>query len=138
MSRILPKPNLKILFVWFRTFIIRNWCFVFPLYAAVTPALRGPRREPACIDGWMGDGWMDGLVSTWFFSAYFSKTTLYMTLIVSMPPRRRFKTSFVKKSEFLKNLNFLKKFRTKRVFFEKIHQKEFRVFLIKKNSNFFD
>ena len=45
------------------TFIIRNWCFVFPPYAAGTPALRGPRREPACIDGWvMGDGWwvMDG------------------------------------------------------------------------------
>ena len=29
----------------------------------VTPALRGPRREPTCIDGWvMGDGWMDGWV----------------------------------------------------------------------------
>ena len=94
---------------------------------------------------WRMAGWMDGLVSTWFFSAYFSKTTLYMTLIVSMPPRRRFKTPFVKKSEFLKNLNFLKKFRTKRVFFEKIHQKEFLffwlkripIFLIKKNSYFF-
>ena len=62
-------------------------------------------------DGWMG--WMDGLVRTCFCSAYCSKTTWYMTLIVSMPLRRRFKTSFVKKSEFFKKLFFLKKFRTK-------------------------
>ena len=64
----------------------------------VFQALRGPRREPACIDGWMDgwmdgwvmgdgwmgdgwvmdgwmDGWMDGLVSTCFCSAYISKTT---------------------------------------------------------------
>ena len=68
------------------------------------------------MDGW--DGWMDGLVSTCFCSAYFSKTTKYMTLIVFGPQRRRFKTSFVKKSKFLKKLFFVKKFRTKRVFFE--------------------
>ena len=66
-------------------------------------------------DGMDGMGWdgMDGLVRTCFCSACCSKTTKYMTLIVSMPLRRRFKTSFVKKSEFFKKLFFLKKFRTK-------------------------
>ena len=73
-------------------------------------------------DGWM-DGWMDG---TFFCSAYFSKPTKYMMLIVSGPPRRGFKVSFVKKSEFLKNLNFVKKFRTNRgrVFFGKKSMKK--------------
>ena len=113
----------------------------------VFQALRGPRREPACIDGWM-DGWMgDGRAGEVeknhvfsrlirkmgdFFSVYFSKTTRYMSLIVSTPPRRSLKTHFVKKSEFLTNLFFVKKFRTKRVFFEKILP-----FNIKKNSSFF-
>ena len=64
------------------------------------------------------DGW-DGLVRTSFFSAYSSETTWYITLIVSMPPRRRFMTSFVKKSKFFKNLFFVEKFRTKRGYFEK-------------------
>ena len=40
-----------------------------------------------------------------------------MTLIVSMPPRSLFKTSFVKNSKFLKKYFFFKKFRTKRDFF---------------------
>ena len=71
--------------------------------------------------GWM-DGW-DGLVSTCFCSAYFSKTTKYMTLIISMPPRRRFTTSFVKKSKTMKKLFFVKKNRTKRVFFEHFFSK---------------
>ena len=62
------------------------------------------------MDGMDGmDGWMDGLVSTCFCSAYFSKTTKYMTLIVFGPQRRRFKTSFVKKSKFLKKTFFLSK-----------------------------
>ena len=59
-------------------------------------------------DGWM-DGWMDGLVRTQFCSAYISETTRYMTLIFFMPPRRRFKTSFVR-SDFLKFLIFSKNF----------------------------
>ena len=84
------------------------------------------------MDGWVMDGWMGGLVTTCFLSVYFSKTTQYMTLIVFMPPRRSLKTHFVKKSEFLTNLFFVKKFRTKRVFFEKILP-----FNIKKNSSFF-
>ena len=57
------------------------------------------------MDGWMGDGW----VRTYFFSAYFSKTTRYMPLIVFMPPRSGVKTSFVKKSEFFKKYFFFKK-----------------------------
>ena len=82
------------------------------------------------MDGWMGDGWMgDGWVRTYFFSAYFSKTTEYMTLIVSMPPRRGVKTSIVKKSKFLKNLFFVKKFRTKQGFFEKKILKRIPIFL---------
>ena len=40
-----------------------------------------------------------------------------MTLIVSMPPRSLFKTSFVKNSKFFKKYFFFKKFRTKRDFF---------------------
>ena len=102
------------------------------MFKPVTPATGYQASAPTCIDGWMGDGWMDGwvmdgwmdgLVSTYFYSAYFSKTTQYMTLIVFWPPRRRFKTSLVKNSEFLKNLNFLKKFRTKRGYFEKMLSK---------------
>ena len=53
-----------------------------------------------------------------------------MTLIVSMPPRRRFKTSFEKKSEFLKKLNFLKKFRTKQ-------RSPFALVIGLKNNSFF-
>ena len=33
---------------------------VLAMFCRCIPALRGPRREPACIDGWMVDGWMDG------------------------------------------------------------------------------
>ena len=66
------------------------------------------------MDGWDG---MDGLVRTCFCFTYFSKTTWYITLIVSMPPRSLFKTSFVKNSKFLKKYFFFKKFRTKRDFF---------------------
>ena len=51
-------------------------------------------------DGWM-DGWMDGWdgwVGLLFFCfTYFSKTTLYIILIVFGPPRRRFEVSSVKK-----------------------------------------
>ena len=37
------------------------------------------------------DGWMDGWVGKYlFFSAYCTKTTSYLTLIVLMPPRRSF------------------------------------------------
>ena len=67
------------------------------------------------MDGWV-DGWMDGSVSTSFFFAYYSKTTRYITLVTFGPLRRRFKTSFVKNAEFLKNLIVLKKFRTNRGF----------------------
>ena len=74
-----------------------------------------PHKFFNVTDGWWVMG--DGLVRTYFLSAYFSKTTRYISLIVFMPPRRGFKTSFVKKSKFLKNLFFVKKFRTKRVFF---------------------
>ena len=90
----------------------------------VTPGTGYLAPAPTCIDGWvgdgwvMGDGWMDGLVTTCFLSVYFSKTTQYMTLIVFMPTRRHFKTPFVKKSKFLNNLFFVKKFRTKRGYFE--------------------
>ena len=66
--------------------------------------------------GWDGMGW-DGLVRTCFCSAYCTKTTRYMMLILSMPPRSLYKTSFVKKSNFFKKYFIFKKFRTKRVFF---------------------
>ena len=56
------------------------------------------------MDGWM-DGW-DG--KDHFFFARFSKTTQYITLIVSRPPRRRFKTSLVKKLKKIKIFNFVK------------------------------
>ena len=69
-----------------------------------------------------------------------------------MPTRKRFKTSFVKKSEFLRNLFFVEKFRTKRGYFEKILSKvsilkripiffglkRIPIFWIKNNSYFFD
>ena len=40
---------------------------VLPMCCRCIPALRGPRREPPCIDGWMGDGWMDGWVGKYLF-----------------------------------------------------------------------
>ena len=47
------------------------------------------------------DGWMDGMGDGWvgllfFCFTYFSKTTLYIILIVFGPPRRRFEISSVK------------------------------------------
>ena len=54
-------------FVWFSWDLV-----VLPMCCRCIPALRGPRREPPCIDGW--DGWMDGLVRTCFCFAYFSET----------------------------------------------------------------
>ena len=78
------------------------------------------------------DGWMDGWVGLIFFGfGYFSKTTLYIILIVFGPPRRRFEVSFVKKLKKNKKINFVKKFRTfRKIFgfltiFEKITRKSF-------------
>ena len=79
------------------------------LARALTPPPNIFRHQPCAkeisTDGWMG-GWMDGSVGRsvggWmdrnFFCGfvYFSKTTLYIILIVPRPLRRRFKVSFVK------------------------------------------
>ena len=58
-------------------------------------------------------------IGGWFFFRFFehkfanfSKTSWYFFLIVFAPHRRLVKTSFVKKSEKIKNFNFVKKFRT--------------------------
>ena len=57
------------------------------------------------MDGWMDRSvswWMDGWIRVFFFGVYFSKTTLYIILIISGPLRRRFKVSFVKKFKIIK------------------------------------
>ena len=86
------------------------------------------------FDGWVGrsvgrsvGGWV-GLI--FFGFGYFSKTTLYIILIVFGPPSRRFEVSSVKKlKKKNKKINFVKKFRTfRKIFgfltiFEKITRK---------------
>ena len=60
LARSVPKP-LKVvdLFLRFIRFSLR--CGSPSICSRSFPALRGPRREPTCIDGWDGmDGWMDG------------------------------------------------------------------------------
>ena len=77
------------------------------------------------MDGWMGDGWV-GLL--FFCFTYFSKTTLYIILIVFGPPRRRFEVSSVKKLVKKNKNKFFKKFRTKRVYFVKKSKRNSLVF----------
>ena len=86
LARSVTKP-LKVVdfFLRFIRFSLR--CGSPSICSRSFSALRGPRREPTCIDGW--DGWMDGmdgmdgmgwmgwdgLVRTCFCFTYFSKTT---------------------------------------------------------------
>ena len=72
---------------------------------STSPPATGYQAPPPILltDGW--DGWMDGWMDGWdgwvgllfFCFTYFSKTTLYIILIVFGPPRRRFEVSSVKK-----------------------------------------
>ena len=57
LERSVPKP-LKVVdfFLRFVRFSLR--CGSPSICSRIFPSLRGPRREPTCIDGWMG--WMDG------------------------------------------------------------------------------
>ena len=66
---------------------------------------------------WVG-GWMVGSDLYFLDFGYLSKT-MYIILIVFGPPRRRFEVSSVKKLKKNKKNNFVKKFRTKRVYFVK-------------------
>ena len=75
------------------------------------------------MDGWMG--WV-GLL--FFCFTYFSKTTLYIILIIFGPPRRRFEVSSVKKLVKKNKNKFFKKFRTKRVYFVKKSKRNSLVF----------
>ena len=100
------------------------WLNIIFRSAVLIGRLRGPRREPTCIDGWM-DGWMDGRMDGVLFEAQktmffgnISKNKKYFFLIVFAPPRRVFKTSFVKISDVLKIYTFFKIFRT--TFFSEI------------------
>ena len=108
-----------------------TWDLVSFLYVAGRSShLRGPRREPACIDGWMDGWWMDGRAAevekiTYFKN--FSKTIQYFFLVVSRPLRRVLKTFSEKNSKKTKIFNFCKKFRT--IFFFS----DFFGFFIKKN-----
>ena len=89
----------------------------------VTPALRGPRREPACIDGRVG---ISKPTKSMVF-AVFSQTTQYFFQILLFP-LEEFLRHLLKKLKLVKSKNFpLKKFRTfflkknkKSVFFAKI------------------
>ena len=63
--------------------------------------------------------WVGRSVRTSFFFAFFSKTTRYILLATFGPPTRRVKTSVVKKWKTKSNFKFVKKFRTKRVYFPK-------------------
>merc|ERR1711989_104086 len=68
------------------------------------------------MDGWvMGDGWTGGRagkVEKIMYFQHFSKTIQYFFLVVSLPPRRVFKTFSEKISKKIKNFKFVKKFRT--------------------------
>ena len=57
-----PKP-LKVVASFLRIIRFSLRCGSLSICSRSFPALRGPRREPTCIDGWDGmDGWMDGWV----------------------------------------------------------------------------
>merc|ERR1712035_294471 len=74
------------------------------------PALRGPRPEPACIDGWVTDGQAKSKKIMYF--QHFSKTIRYFFLVVFLPFRRVFNTFSEKNSKKIKIFKFVKKFRT--------------------------
>ena len=78
------------------------------------------------MDGWMG--WMGWVGLLFFCFTYFSKTTLYIILIIFGPPRRRFEVSSVKKLVKKNKNKFFKKFRTKRVYFVKKSKRNSLVF----------
>ena len=79
---------------------------ILPIRCRSIPALRGPRREPACIDGWWWWWWwMDGHaeVKKNMIFGNFSKTIRYFFLVVSRPLRRVLKTFSEKNSKKIKN-----------------------------------
>ena len=83
-----------------------------PQYSSLLQPPGYPRAKRGLV--WrMGDG----MVRVYFRFGHISKNTKFLLIIVSRPLQACFRTSFVKKSKNLKNLNFVKKFRKKRALF---------------------
>ena len=105
--------------IFFRFFRFLIWdLFDFSWDVVVLPymqpeysSLRGPRPEPACIDGLTGHFGLFLAQKSCFFSN-FSKISHDFFLNVSRPLRTVFKTFSEKNSKKIKEIKFVKKFRT--------------------------